>query len=348
MKYAILNDTHCGVRNSSDIFIGAQEQFYSQVFFPYLVENGIKHILHLGDYFDNRRMINTKALQANKEHFLDRLVELDIQMHIVPGNHDCYYKNTIFPNSVDLLLGDHPNVVVYNDPIVIDNILLVPWICADNYDSVMCTVKKHANKNMVCMGHFEFNGFEMHQGYKMTHGMDAAPFDAFGTVLSGHYHTKSKRKNITYLGSQMQFTWHDAADDKFFHVWDTSDDSLTSVYNPNKLYLKIDYNDDLIDYSKFEITDCDHKHIKIQVVQRNDPAMFDMLVASITDRATYHDLKIIEQNETFSSEEMEDVELDDTRTLIKRCIDQAPTSLDKDRITNKMFEYMRIAMTETE
>ena len=31
MKVAILNDTHCGVRNSSDIFLKYQEKFYEEI-----------------------------------------------------------------------------------------------------------------------------------------------------------------------------------------------------------------------------------------------------------------------------------------------------------------------------
>ena len=33
MKVAILNDTHCGVRNSSDIFLNYAGRFYKEVFF---------------------------------------------------------------------------------------------------------------------------------------------------------------------------------------------------------------------------------------------------------------------------------------------------------------------------
>ena len=61
MKIAILNDTHCGCRNSSDIFMQYQERFYGEVFFPYLLENDITQILHLGDYYDNRKTVNLKA-----------------------------------------------------------------------------------------------------------------------------------------------------------------------------------------------------------------------------------------------------------------------------------------------
>ena len=34
MKLAILNDTHCGIRNSSEIFLQNAQEFYEKVFFP--------------------------------------------------------------------------------------------------------------------------------------------------------------------------------------------------------------------------------------------------------------------------------------------------------------------------
>jgi len=60
MKVAILNDTHAGCRNSSDIFIKYQERFYNEVFFPYMEKHDIKQILHLGDYYDHRKYVTSK------------------------------------------------------------------------------------------------------------------------------------------------------------------------------------------------------------------------------------------------------------------------------------------------
>ena len=77
MKVAILNDTHCGVRNSSDIFLKYQDRFYTEVFFPYLKKHNIKQILHLGDYYEHRKFVNFKALNANRKHFLEPMRELD-------------------------------------------------------------------------------------------------------------------------------------------------------------------------------------------------------------------------------------------------------------------------------
>ena len=34
MKIAIINDTHAGVKNGSDIFLDYSERFYENIFFP--------------------------------------------------------------------------------------------------------------------------------------------------------------------------------------------------------------------------------------------------------------------------------------------------------------------------
>ena len=70
MKIAILNDTHCGIRNSSDIFLNNAANFYDKIFFPECEKREIKHIIHLGDYYDHRKFVNFKALNHNRKHFL--------------------------------------------------------------------------------------------------------------------------------------------------------------------------------------------------------------------------------------------------------------------------------------
>ena len=137
MKVAILNDTHCGIRNSSEIMMKYKERFYSEVFFPYLLENNITKILHLGDYYDNRKFINFKALEHNRKIFLEKLREYKIHMDIIPGNHDVFYKNTNELNSLKELLGHYMEEVrIIEKPMVVqyDNtdIALVPWINDDN------------------------------------------------------------------------------------------------------------------------------------------------------------------------------------------------------------------------
>ena len=76
MKIVILNDTHTGARNASDIFLNYIGRFYSDVFFPYCKENNIKQIIHLGDFYDHRKYINFKALNNDGKSVWSCLLKL--------------------------------------------------------------------------------------------------------------------------------------------------------------------------------------------------------------------------------------------------------------------------------
>lgn len=343
MKLAILNDTHCGVRNSSDIFMRYQERFYLDVFFPYLQENGIEQILHLGDYYDNRKTINIKALQHNRSIFLDKLREFGIKMDIIPGNHDTFFKNTNELNSLKELMGHYINEVdIIMDPTVREygdvKFGLVPWICPEN--------EKQCNEFLencgadVIGGHFELSGFEMDAGFVCKDGMDARPLTKFELVLSGHFHTKSQQGNIHYLGSQMEFMWSDAHDPKYFHIYDTETRTLTPVQNPLTMYHKIYYDESTLNYFE-DLSYLDNKFVKVIVTNRSDMQKFERYIDRI-QRQKIHELKIAEDFKEFRGENVndDDLKVDDTETLIYNYIQEVDTDLDKDRITGVVSELM--------
>ena len=94
MKIAILNDTHAGVRGDMVEMAKYQGRFYEEVFFTYLDEHNIKHIIHLGDYFDRRKYVNFANSKNQYRTFYTLLLERGITMDLIIGNHDVYYKNT--------------------------------------------------------------------------------------------------------------------------------------------------------------------------------------------------------------------------------------------------------------
>ena len=79
-------------------------QFFDEQFFPYLIENDIKTVFHLGDVFDRRKFINMNTLHTVRTRFFKRFEELGVNLHVIPGNHDCYFKNTNLVNSVRELI----------------------------------------------------------------------------------------------------------------------------------------------------------------------------------------------------------------------------------------------------
>jgi hypothetical protein len=348
MKIAILNDTHCGIRNSSDIFMQYQERFYTEVFFPYLLENDIKHILHLGDYYDNRKTINFKALQHNRKIFLEPMRKHGITMDIIPGNHDVYYKNTNELNALKELQGHYMNEVnLILEPRVMDydglKVGLIPWINDENEKESLEFISKC--KADVIGAHLELTGFEMQRGMPCHDGMSPEVFSRFEMVLSGHFHTRSSIGNVHYLGSQMEHFWSDVGDDKYFHILDTKTRELTPVHNPVTIYEKIYYDHEKM--SKFQdLKYLDEKFVKLIVVNKGDHYEFERFVDRIQAQKI-HELKIAEDFKEFLGENVVDdkISLDDTETIVYNYIDAVNTDLDKDRIKSEVSELMTEAQT---
>ena len=340
MKIAILNDTHCGIRNSSDIFLDNAEKFFTDVFFPHLMENGISHIVHLGDYFDNRKFINFRALNRNRQFFLAKLREYKITMDIICGNHDTFFKNTNELNSLKELLGHYMNEIhIIHQPTVMDydglKMALLPWICPENEKESLDFIRNC--KADVLGGHLELDGFDMMKGIPNTHGMDPSLFSRFESVYSGHFHTKSTQGNITYLGSQLEFTWSDAHDNKYFHILDTNTRELTEVRNPHTIFHRIHYDDTQLNFDDYDIKQVDNKFVKIVVINKTDLFTFDRFVDRIQNRPI-HELKIAENFAEFLGDAVEDegISVEETTELLDSYIDNVETDLSKDRLKSNM------------
>lgn len=349
MKLAILNDTHCGIRNSSDIFTENAGKFYKEIFFPECEKRGVKQILHLGDYYDHRRYVNFKALNYNRKQFLDPIREKGMTMDIIPGNHDTYFKNTNELNSLKECLGHYMNEInIVMEPTIMQygslQMGLLPWICQDNYEKSMNFITEC--KADWLAAHLELNGFEMMRGIQNTHGMDHKLFKKFEMVLSGHYHVASQRDNIRYLGSQMEFFWSDAGDKKYFHILDTEDRTIEKIHNPNTLFKKIVYNDKEIDYNRYDVTQLDNKFVKVVVLNKNNSFTFDRFIDRVQGRDIY-ELKIAENFNEFIGENVEDegLRVEDTVDLVDDYIDGVNTDLDKSRIKIEMRELMKEAQS---
>ena len=336
MKIAILNDTHCGVRNSSDIFLDYQDRFYTEIFFPYCKEHNIKQILHLGDYYEHRKFVNFKALNSNRKHFLEPLRENGMTMDIIPGNHDVYYKNTNELCSLKELLGYFTNNVnIIMKPTVLDydgcKVAVLPWINKSNYEEY---TKWAMTCNASILGaHLELKGFDMMPGMPNPHGMNADIFSRFESVLSGHFHTKSSRDNVDYLGAQFEMTWADVDDPKYFHILDTETREIEAIRNPITIFKKVVYDDTKTDYDKVDVSQFEKQFIKLIVINKNDLYMFDKFIDRLQSIDTY-ELKIAESFDEYLGESVNDekISLEDTTELLDSYVEAVDTDLDKEHI----------------
>ena len=137
MKVAIIGDSHWGARNDSQAFMDYFRKFYEEVFFPTLQERGIDTIIHMGDVVDRRKFINWKTTFQMREIFFDVCSDRGIKLHLIAGNHDSFFRNTLVVNSLDgLRLGDNENFTVYEKSTEIEldgtKFFMQPWICDEN------------------------------------------------------------------------------------------------------------------------------------------------------------------------------------------------------------------------
>ena len=344
MKIAILNDTHCGIRNSSEVFLDNAAKFYNEVFFPECEKQGITQIVHLGDFYDNRKFVNFKALNHNRKHFLNELRNRKLTMDIIPGNHDTYFKNTNELNSLKECLGHYMNEIhIIMEPTVMEygslKMALLPWICQDNYDKSMNFIREC--KADWLGGHLELANFEMQRGIIQPHGMNHKLFEKFEMVMSGHYHVASQKDNVWYLGSQMEFFWSDAGDKKYFHIVDTETREVQKIRNTYRLFEKILYNDEKMSYNDYDVSNLDNKFVKVVIIKKEDSFTFDRFIDRIQNQSI-HDLKIAENFNEFLGQNVDDegLEVEDTAQLVDDYIDNVDTDLDKSRIKVNMRELM--------
>ena len=351
MKVALVTDLHFGARNDNLKVAAHQKKFYDEVFFPYLKEHNIKEVIDLGDTFDRRRYISFTSLKAAKAMFFDPLKENGIKTHMIVGNHDAVYKNTIELNSIYLLLQEYDNVIEYEKPTDVQiggcDILMLPWICAGNQQETMLAIEH--TKAQIVMSHLELKGFEFMRGHIMHDGMDHKVFDKFDMVCSGHYHHKSTEGNINYLGCPYEMTWQDYQDEKGFHVFDTETRELTRVANPYNMFYKLWYDDQEMDFEDIAKIDFDQykdSFVKVIIKNKTNPYLFDSYIERL-EKNELINLQIVEDHLNLDLEDTDDIinEAEDTVTILDKYVDGLEISADKDKVKTLMRELYNEALS---
>jgi len=344
MKVALVTDTHWGVRNDAHNMLDYFGKFMRDEFFPYLEENNIDTVIHLGDLVDRRKYINFVTLRHLKDNFMDELARRNITMHVIAGNHDVPYKNSNEINAMSELFDKYENLHIYWQPKTIQvdgtDICLMPWINNANYADAISHMKD--TPAQVLMGHLEIAGCLMMRGMTNEHGMDIDSFDKFDMVMSGHFHTKSTSKNVHYLGTPYQITWSDYKEDKGFHIFDTDTRELTFVRNPHQNFHKVYYDDATQDDMTF-IKDSDEYdylkggYVKVIVQTKENPYWFDIFMEKITNNSPAA-VQVVDDHLNLNLEDDDDIinQAEDTVTILSKYIDGMSTEVPKKKLDSLM------------
>jgi len=352
MKIALITDTHFGARNDNPAFAKYFKKFYEEIFFPHIDKKNIKTVIHLGDTVDRRKFINYVTARNLKKTFMEPLKQRGIDTTFLIGNHDTYYKNTNEVNALVELYETYNNdfdIVWEPKEKTFDGlpIMLLPWICSDNYDQCMKAISD--TRSQVLFGHLELKGYQMQRGIVSDHGQDSNIFSKFDIVCSGHYHHKSSHGNINYLGSPYEIFWSDYDDPKGFHIFDTETRELEFIWNPYSIFYKLKYDD--LDKTMDEVIAMDlepyrNAYVKVIVSNKTNPYWFDLLMDKL-EKVNPVDIQVVEDHFNLDLEEDTDIvdQAQDTITILRNYVDSLKTNVDKKRLDSLMRELYNEALT---
>lgn len=349
-KIAVLTDSHFGARGDSLPMQASMERFYNEVFFPTLDKHNCQVMLHAGDYGDRRKYVNMGTANFVERVYQRPLAKRGIKQHVLAGNHDIFYRYTNEVNTIEELCRHNDDVYVYTMPSEITiaglDILMLPWIVDNNRAQTMTMLQ--STKCPIVLGHIEIAGYQMFKGIPNHEGLDEALFQRFELVMSGHYHHRTVRDPIVYLGAPYPMIWSDYNDPRGFHLLDTETRQLEYIPNPYSLFVKITYDDkgkghDYITGLVQSIMAPNSPHhdayVKVIVKSREQPYWYDLMMDALykvnaQDVLVVDDITVNDENETDELEEDPDV---DTLTLMKEFVDSLSISCDKD----ELFAYLQ-------
>ena len=223
---------------------------------------------------------------------------------------------------------------------------IIPWICKDNEQEIMNFIQNSSNE--ICFGHFELQGFEMDRGNICNDGMNPSILQRYETVFSGHFHHKSSRGNINYVGTPSEHTWSDYNDDRGFHIFDIHTRECKFILNSNKMFYKIYYNDDQLFYDDIVNEDysyLENKFVKIVIEKRNNSFLFDTLLDTLA-KVNPLEVSVVEDfSEIIENVDVNVDQAEDTMTILNKYVDGLTLPVESDKIKNVLREVYNEALS---
>lgn len=228
----MISDLHFGVRANSIEWLENHLEFFYEFYIPFLKKNLKKGdiLFILGDWFDNRQLLDINVMNKSIDVILDLSKILPI--YFMTGNHDIYKKNDTDVNSL-APFRFIPNVTIFEDPVIITNkkskILVLPWV--GNGEKEEGYAK--ANKADYIFAHTDIAGFKYDNGFHIRNGSRLKKLPGVKRLYSGHIHKRQEHKNSVYIGSPYSTKRSDIGNKKGVYMLDPNTNE--QEFTPNIL-----------------------------------------------------------------------------------------------------------------
>lgn len=315
MQTAIISDIHIGNNKNNPIFHTITIQ-YAEWLRDSLREKKIHNIIIAGDIFHDRVSVNLTSIECAYKFF--EILE-EFQIHIITGNHDCFYLDNSTVHSLSLL-KKWKNVTIYDEPTLVDDIFFAPW--GTSIDDMQPA--------KVLIAHLELNGYEMNKNKICTNGMNASDImQKYKVCFSGHFHKPQIRKYdgklLLYTGSCFQLNWGESGDEKYVYILDTETNNIQKIKNtisPKFVYIN----------SEEDFDNVKNNFISIQVTEEGN----EQFLLSLESLKPLHiKTQLIEKNIAQVKEELKEFKLIDINDIITETVDSLENITDLEKMDVK-------------
>jgi len=310
--------------SNDDMFLNSKiQQFFDSELFPYILDNKIEMVVHLGDLFDRKRGPSSLAFQMASESivdFLRRYKALCMWYQIV-GNHDIYYNNMNVVNAPKNLFRGVDRVEIIEDTLYLKSLGVV--LCGWN--------AKPSEKAKYLFGHFVIKGFEYQKGVINMSGDEVSEYENWKYVFSGHFHRKNRIDNVIYVGSNCELRFGEEDVEHGFYILDTDMGKLDFVESNIKIFQKLYYDESgRITYDDIDVKD---KIVKVVAKDCKDMRAFDSFCDSLMKAGAIEIRQSTvesELKEIFSDVDFENIE--NITSFAKAYIDELGGGFKKDKL----------------
>ena len=283
MKVALVTDTHLGYKSGHPVFLDYMERFFTDTFFPELERRGVERIVHLGDLVEHRKAITFTSMKRIREFFLNPILEMNLEVEMIVGNHDVPYRNTNHPNAQTELFSEFGNITIHDRPYTAymddTEVVLMPWINEENGNAAFNMIdREREDRNRILLGHLEVAGMEMYRGIECENGISRDRFREFDLVVSGHFHVRGRKGNVVYMGNPYHLTWADHGDPRGFAILDVDSNEIEYIDNPRTIFSRLTYDDSSEDPGEDAVRD---RYVKVVVETVKDPAHLEGFMEAV-------------------------------------------------------------------
>lgn len=228
MKLVLLADIHFGLKNNSDLHNQNCLDFL-QFVKDWTDLNMVDQFetVFLGDWYHNRNAINVKTLNYGKEGLVT-LSNIGERQYMLLGNHDLFYKDNLDVSSV-IIPEEAQGIEIIQETIYDDNnkFLFVPWLVGE--EKLTDVLQNYVPKYV--FGHFEIPSFHYNRAIIMPGDYDPNDYCGPNRIISGHFHHREEKNNISYIGCCFSHDFGDNNDwhNKGFAILDTDTNELQYV-----------------------------------------------------------------------------------------------------------------------